>query len=109
MAEFSMLRQFFLNVEPFRRNMLSILSPHEIAKLRAALNCDLTPAEWKRHMNILDDIFEDATPIRLMQKLGMTVRIFGADLDLLERRIRNPCEYLKTTRHHHRDLNLFIL
>ncbi len=106
--QFTMLREVFMNLSPFRTTILSLLPPFEISKLLAALSCDLTPAEWKLHMNLLDDIFEDTTPIILMKRLGMTVRVFGADLKLLEERVRDPCGYLKENRHD-RALNVFVL
>jgi hypothetical protein len=91
-----MLETIFLCYEPIRGALLRMLSPFDIAKLLAALSSKLSPWERSTHMNILDEIFEDSSFVATASKLGMTVRIFGADLKTLEDRLHYPCQYLAT-------------
>lgn len=104
----TLLENIFINVEPFRATLLTMLQPFDIAKLLAAINCGLSKWEQKRHMDILDDIVEDSADIALMTKLGMTIRLFGSDLNLLKRRIRDPCGYLEEFRHD-RSFHVFVV
>ena len=41
-------------------------------------------------MDLFGDVFEDNSDIALMKKLGMTIRVFGRDLDVMEDRLRDP-------------------
>jgi hypothetical protein len=87
------LDTLFTYVFPFRDTLLSMLAPSEISKLFAALQCDPLPHEREKYLDVLDDIFEDSGVIHAMAKLGLTVRIFGADLEKLQARLDNPCAY----------------
>ena len=81
-------------IEPFRSTLLSMLPPFDIAKLLAATGWKLSGWEIGKHMNIIDDILEDSSDITMMRSLGMKVRIFGLDLDIMEQRLRDPSAYL---------------
>lgn len=89
-----LLSPVFVNVTPFRATLLSMLRPFDIAKLLVAIDCGLSEWERERHMDVLDDIIEDNQDITIMKKLGITVRLFGSDLSLLQRRLWDPCSYL---------------
>jgi hypothetical protein len=84
----------FLCIEPFKATLLSCLAPFDIAKLLAAIRYEPTSWERKTHMNILDDVFEDAAVFKLMIRRGLTVRIIGADVETLRMRLHYPCSYL---------------
>lgn len=104
----NMLKYLFTSIEPFRCALLCMLAPFEIAKLLDAMNCEVTDWERKTHMDILDDIFDDSTVITTMRRLDMTVRLFGADLEILERRLLEPRAEL-TQGTSERPLNVFVL
>jgi hypothetical protein len=87
----------FICIEPFKATLLSCLAPFDIAKLLAAIRYEPTPWERKTHMNVLDDIFEDAAVFKLMIRRGLTVRIIGADVETLRMRLHYPCSYLAST------------
>jgi hypothetical protein len=95
-------------VLPFRDTLLSMLAPFEISQFIAALSCSLSPWEQKEFLDVLDDIFEDSSVIHRMASLGMTVRIFGADLETLQVRLRYPCNYLAASLKD-RSLHIFVL
>jgi hypothetical protein len=84
----------FTCILPFRDALLSMLAPFDISKFRAAVNCTLTLWEETTYLDVLDDIFEDASIIHKMTELGLTVRVFGADLDILIDRLEWPCRYV---------------
>jgi len=107
-ATLVMLRNIFNHVEPFRSTLLRMLSPFDIAKFLEAAESELTPWERKTHMNILDDIFKDNAHIPLMRKLGMEVKIFGFDLEIMEQRLHNPQEYLNKFGTHF-SFNVFVV
>ncbi|KAF2680620.1 hypothetical protein K458DRAFT_311100 [Lentithecium fluviatile CBS 122367] len=98
----------FIHVEPFKRTLLQYLRPFDIAKLLEALGCSLGTWERNNHMDLLDDIFHDSKEISLIRNLGMTVRIFGADLGILESRLKNPRPYLQEYGETH-PLHVFVL
>lgn len=80
----------FSNVEPFRGSILRMLLPSEIASLLAALHCSVSAWERMMHMDIMHEIFQDIRELNTMQSLGLTVRIFGSDLEIINRKIRDP-------------------
>lgn len=87
------LRKVFMNISPFRRTLMGMLRPYDVAKLAAALGCDLTEAERKKYMNTVDDMFPDRSELIKLQDLGCRVSIFGADLRKLELRLSSPLHY----------------
>lgn len=89
-----LLSSVFIVIEPFRSTLLSMLRPFDIAKLLAATGCSLDPWEQQRHMDVVDDIVEDNRDITLLKRLGITMRLFGSDLGLLQQRLLDPCSYL---------------
>ncbi|KAF2194725.1 hypothetical protein K469DRAFT_725935 [Zopfia rhizophila CBS 207.26] len=104
----STFQHLFTSVEPFRSTLLTMLVPFDIAKLIIASNRELSSWERKRHMDVLDDIFQDSSEIDLMKKIGMEVRIFGSDLDVLEERLKDPCAYLEKFTKDHR-FHVFVV
>jgi hypothetical protein len=93
---FSRLAIIFTHIEPFRSTLLRMLLPFEIAQLLVALHCQLSEWEAKTHMNLMQDVFQDCGEISKLCDLGLTVRIFGADLDLLKQRLEDPLTYIKS-------------
>jgi hypothetical protein len=102
------LNYLFTSILPFRGILLSILAPFEISNLLEALQCDLSPWEKGRFLDVLDDIFEDSRVIYSMAKLGMTIRIFGADLQTLQARLCKPSAYFASSAYG-RSLHIFVL
>lgn len=94
-----------MNVYPFRRTLLRLLRPHDIARLTAALNCELTKKERLRFMNILDDIFPDRTEVDAIQNFHLRIQLFGADILSLEQRLLRPEKRHGASR----PLNIFAL
>ncbi|KAF2023172.1 hypothetical protein EK21DRAFT_95133 [Setomelanomma holmii] len=88
------LTYMFTNLSPCREILLSMLCPFDISKLVLAIGSDLSPSEKKNHLDVLDDIFEESGVIRLMARLGLTIRIFGADINTLRKRVLQPAEFL---------------
>ncbi|OAL07196.1 hypothetical protein IQ06DRAFT_299842 [Phaeosphaeriaceae sp. SRC1lsM3a] len=86
----------FTCIAPFRSMLLSMLAPFDISKLRDAFQCTITPWEQEKYMDLLDDVFEDSSIIHKIVRLGMTVRIFGADLEAMETRLSHPLGALKS-------------
>jgi hypothetical protein len=84
----------FTCILPFRDMLLSVLTPFDIAKLLEAIQYTLPPWERERHMDVLDDVFEDSSIIHRMARLGLTVRIFGADLEAMQKRLSHPFDHL---------------
>ncbi|KAK7179088.1 hypothetical protein PSPO01_14871 [Paraphaeosphaeria sporulosa] len=84
------VKEVFTNVEPFRSSVLRMLLPSEITSLLAALGCTVSPWERSTHMDIMHEIFQDFQDLVSMQNLGLTVRVFGSDLDLLNKKIQDP-------------------
>ena len=72
---------------------MGMLRPHDIARLAAALGCDLTKAERNRFMDIIDDIFPDRSELRKLQELGCRIDIFGTDMRKLALRLSSPRYY----------------
>lgn len=104
----NMIIYLFDCIEPFRSSLLCMLRPFDIARLLLAVQCKVTNAERDRYMNILDEIFEDSSPILAMQKSGLRVRMFGADLVALQDQLMHPntCMNFKGLQ---RPLHVFIL
>jgi hypothetical protein len=90
------LSTLFTFITPFRDKLLSMLVPYDISKLLTALGYVLSPWEKRTFLDVMDDIFEDSSIIHKMVALGMTVRIFGADLETLQIRLNSPRDYLKS-------------
>lgn len=84
----------FTYILPFRETLLSMLCPFDISKLVSAIESDLSSTEETNHLDVLDDIFEDSGVIHLMARLGLTIRIFGADIETLRTRVLQPAEFL---------------
>ena len=84
------LTSAFTNVEPFRSTLLRMLLPSEISSLLSALNCSVTEWERSTHMDLMHEIFEDIKELRMILDLGLTVQIFGSDLEKLKARIDHP-------------------
>jgi hypothetical protein len=59
-------------------------------------------------MDIIDDIFEDSNDIRIMEDQGMTIRIFGSDLDIMERRLQHPSSFWMRS-DIHRPFRVFVV
>ena len=53
------LASVFTNIEPFRSSILRMLLPIEIARLLAAIDCNVTKWERETHMDVLHEIFQD--------------------------------------------------
>ena len=87
------LTKIFCDVGPVRCLLLSMLRPFDIANLLSAIQCEVSCWERQRHMDVIDDILQDSRDISVMKDLGMTVRIFGSDIAILERRLRHPLEF----------------
>ena len=87
------LRKVFMDVSPFRRTLLGMLRPYDIAKLAATLSCDLTKAERKIYMDIIDDIYPNRLELDKLQDKGCCVHIFGADMAKLRLRLQRPLYY----------------
>ena len=87
------LEDMLVRIEPFRREILSLLQPFEISKLSRATRCKLSEWEQKTYMKILNDIFEDTSIIGHMVEAGMTVRILGPDIKRLQMRLEHPPAY----------------
>jgi hypothetical protein len=98
----------FTCIQPFRETLLSMLVPFDISKFLAAAGCELTPWEENTYLDVLDDIFDDSSIIPKMTNLGLTVRIFGADLKILTMRLQYPCEYLARFSSYH-TFHVFVL
>ncbi|KAF2726739.1 hypothetical protein EJ04DRAFT_557818 [Polyplosphaeria fusca] len=92
--ETACLRILFTNVQPFRRTLLQLLSPYDIAKFLVAIRCDISKRERETYMNILDELLEDTRDFELMKELSWTVLIFGSDLNILQGRLSDPLTYL---------------
>jgi hypothetical protein len=74
---------FFICIELFKATLLSCLALFNITKLLATVRYKLTPWERKTHMNVLDNVFKDATVFKRIIRCGLTVRIIGADVGTL--------------------------
>lgn len=103
-----MIVYLFNCIEPFRSSLLCMLRPSDIARLLLAVQCKVTNAERDRYMNILDEIFEDSSPVRAMQKSGLRVRMFGADLVALQDQLMHPNTCM-SSKGLQRPLHVFIL
>ncbi|KAF1971144.1 hypothetical protein BU23DRAFT_570143 [Bimuria novae-zelandiae CBS 107.79] len=55
----------------------------------------------------MHEIFQDIQELRIMQNLGLTVRVFGSDLEILNRKIRDPWAISKVE--DNRNLYVFVL
>lgn len=91
---YSALANLFTYIHPFRSTLLKILPPFDIAKLSVTIDCELSTWEREQYMDVLDDILEDNHDLALMEKWSLSVRIFGSDLNVIERRLRDPRGYL---------------
>jgi hypothetical protein len=100
------LKHMFIQIEPFRSAVLSLLLPFDVSRLLKAMQCELSEWEKSVYLNVLDDIFEDTTAITKMAEAGMTVRIFGSDLTRLEERLRSPSAHCVSSIQEYR---LFVL
>ena len=87
------LRAVFMNISPFRISLMRMLRPYDIAKLASALDCDLTQAEYRRFMEVVDDIFPDRSELKKLQDKGCCIHVFGADLEKIQLRLKKPLVY----------------
>jgi hypothetical protein len=85
-----------------------MLPPFDIAKLLEASQCKLSGWERLRHMDIIDDIVEDNQDFHWMRDQGITIKIFGSDLDILEQRLVNPSDFHTRFGLDH-SLNFFVI
>lgn len=90
----------FTNFEPFRSSVLRMLLPSDISSLLAAIDCTVSSWERSTHMDIMHEIFQDFQDLISMQNLGLTVRIFGSDLELLNKKIRDPWAFRNAEDNH---------
>jgi hypothetical protein len=86
-------RYAFTNVWPFRRILLGLLSPYDIAKVLQCLDCKLTRTEWNTHMDIINDIFLERSHIDSLLRFGLRIYLFGFDLQILSERLKDPLHY----------------
>lgn len=93
------LRKVFMDISPFRRTLLGMLRPYDIAKLAASLACELTKAEKRAYMDVTDDIFPDRSELDRIQDKGCCIHIFGADLAKLRLRLQRPLYYERQVGH----------
>ncbi|KAK3216195.1 hypothetical protein GRF29_8g2555733 [Pseudopithomyces chartarum] len=93
------LRKVFMDISPFRRTLLGMLRPYDIAKLAASLACELTKAEKRAYMDVTDDIFPDRSELDKIQDKGCCIHIFGADLAKLRLRLQRPLYYERQVGH----------
>src|SRR4051812_29915413 len=103
-----MIVYLFNYIQPFRRGVLSMLTPSNISRFLVAVDCEVTATERERYIDILDDIFDNPTPIIAMQRSGLTMRIFGADLTVLENRLLQSHARL-SPKELQRPLHIFVL
>lgn len=101
----AMLRSCFTYIYPFRRTLLQMLRPYDIAKLANALECELTKEERSQSMMLLDDVFQDTDELNKTQESGLRVHLFGTDTLLLQDRLLHPRRYLQRSS----PFNVFVL
>ncbi|KAF2439134.1 hypothetical protein P171DRAFT_448625 [Karstenula rhodostoma CBS 690.94] len=99
------LATVFRFFEPFRDNILRMLLPSEISTLLSVLNTTVSEWERSKHMDIMYEIFQDIGELSRIQDLGLTIRIFGSDLHLLDMKIRDPERIIGN----HRKFSIFVL
>ena len=90
-----------------RKQIFSLLSAYDLAKLNLVLGHILNEREKLIYLNPVRDIIWDTSEMSILLDKGLKLFICGSDVPLLDLRIRDPQRYLRENGHQRR-LRLYL-
>jgi hypothetical protein len=77
------------SLPPIQDILLEYLLPFDIARLLAAIGCEITSHQRKKYMNPVRDVFDKHEEIALLNRAGVNIILLGHKAHLLHERLNN--------------------